>query len=77
MNIFEIMINIKTYTPNGFTNENKPSEIPENITPLVFWLVNKKTVISNKNIDKFSVIICVELINTFGFSKNKTAPKKL
>ena len=53
------------------------SEIPENITPLVFWLVNKKIVISNKNIDKFSVIICVELINTFGFSKNKTAPKKL
>ena len=42
MNIFEMMINIKTYIPNGFTNENKPSEIPENITLLVFWLVNKK-----------------------------------
>ena len=38
------MINIKIYTPNGLTNENNPSEIPENIIWLVFWLFDKKTV---------------------------------
>jgi hypothetical protein len=75
-NIFKIMINIKIYTPNGLTNENNPSEIPENIIWLVFWLFDKKTVKSNKNIDIFSVIICDELINTFGFNKKRTAPKK-